>query len=333
MTIPTSGGGPLDTPAATALGITHPVVLAPMGGVAGGRLAAAVSDAGGLGLIGVGYAESEWLLREFAAAAGSRVGCGFVTWLLARRPELLDIALDRDPAAVMLSFGDVAPFAARIRDRGVPLICQVSNVREAECALDDGADLVVAQGSEGGGHGRHERSTMTLVPEVCDLASRRGTGTPVLAAGGIADGRALAAALMLGAGGVVIGTRFWASDEALVSRRAQDRVVGAGGDETTTTTVYDRVRGVTWPEGYTSRVMTSPFMSMWDGHEVQLDRELDHAAETYQRGVQNDDVDVVAITVGEAIGLISSTGPAAEVVSTLVSGAVTALGPRGVSAT
>src|SRR6185436_8823888 len=93
-----------------ALQIEHPILLAPMDLVASGKLASAVSQAGGLGLIGGGYGDAEWLEQEFTAAGNARVGCGFITWSLAQKPELLDVALDHRPVAVMLSFGDPSPF-------------------------------------------------------------------------------------------------------------------------------------------------------------------------------------------------------------------------------
>jgi len=133
------------------LGIRHPALLAPMGGIAGGRLAAAVSDAGGLGLIGGGRGDAEWLEREFTAAGNQRVGCGFITWGLAKQPELLDRALTHAPVAIMLSFGDASPFFARIKSAGVPVICQVQSLAQARQVLQQGADIIVAQGSEAGG--------------------------------------------------------------------------------------------------------------------------------------------------------------------------------------
>src|SRR5262252_6818213 len=151
------------------LGIRHPILLAPMGFVSGGALAGAVSAAGGLGLIGGGYADAEWLNREFAAAGNQRIGCGFITWSMARRPAALDEALRHAPAAVMLSFGDAAPFIPRIKKADALAICQVQSVRQARQALDEGAVIIVAQGSEAGGHGGG-RSTFPLVPAVADLA-------------------------------------------------------------------------------------------------------------------------------------------------------------------
>src|SRR5271168_4628524 len=111
--------------------IEHPILSAPMAMISGGRLAAAVTSAGGLGLIGGGYGDKEWLQREFDHAAGTKVGCGFITWSLAGKPGLLDQTLARQPAAMMLSFGDLQPFADRVRAAGVPLIAQVHTVDQA----------------------------------------------------------------------------------------------------------------------------------------------------------------------------------------------------------
>src|SRR3954468_13055153 len=154
-----------DTRLTRRLGIRHPILLAPMGSASGGRLAAAVSAAGGLGLIGGGYGDPEWLDREFAAAGNQPVGCGFITWALAEPPAVLDRALERRPRAVMLSFGNPAPFAPAIRSASVPLICQVQNLAHARVAFACGADIIVAQGTEAGGHGAH-RSTLPFVPAV-----------------------------------------------------------------------------------------------------------------------------------------------------------------------
>jgi nitronate monooxygenase len=242
----------LNTRLTEFFGIEHPIVLAPMAMISGGRLAAAVTSAGGLGLIGGGYCDPEWLQREFDQADGTRVGCGFITWSLARTPRVVDEALAREPATIMLSFGDLRPCADRIRAAGVPLTAQVQNLDHARRALDAGADIIVAQGGEAGGHGMSARSTFTLVPEVVDLVAERSPETLVLAAGGVADGRGLAAALALGADGALVGTRFWASPEALVSPRAHLRAIDSSGDDTFRTQVYDVVRRLDWPRNITS---------------------------------------------------------------------------------
>ena len=136
-------------------------------------------------------------------------GIGFITWSLAKQPALLDIALEAGPRAIMLSFGDPKPFAPRIKSSGALLICQVQDEAMARQALDAGADILIAQGTEAGGHGA-SRTTIDIVPAIVDLAAGR---VPVAAAGGIGDGRGLAAMMMLGASGVLLGTRFYASQE------------------------------------------------------------------------------------------------------------------------
>lgn len=263
------------------LGLEHPILGAPMAMASGGRLAAAVTAAGGLGLIGGGYGDPDWLRREFDQANGARVGCGFITWSLARRPELLELALERRPAAIMLSFGDLRPFADRIRAAGIALIAQVQNLDHTRHALNTGADIVVAQGGEAGGHGMTVRSTFTLVPEVVDLVGARSPETLVVAAGGVADGRGLAAALALGADGALVGTRLWASTEALVSPRAHQRVIAAGGDDTVRTRVYDVVRQLNWPDDYNARALRNAFLDTWHGNEDQLADALPEAVETF----------------------------------------------------
>ena len=154
-----------------SFGIKHPIVLAPMDPASGGALAAAVSAAGGLGLIGGGYGNRDVLEREFAKAGNQRVGCGFITWSMAKNPDLLDLALAHKPAAMMLSFADPGPFAAKVHAAGVPLICQVHNLEHARRALAAGPAVLVAQGTDAGGHGLTTRGTISLVPNIVDLVA------------------------------------------------------------------------------------------------------------------------------------------------------------------
>jgi nitronate monooxygenase len=302
-------------------GIEHPILLAPMAMISGGRLAAAVTASGGLGLIGGGYGDLDWLHREFGLAEGAKVGCGFITWSLARNPDLLDMVLAQQPATVMLSFGELRPFADRIRAAGVPLIAQVQTLEHARQALDAGAHILAAQGSEAGGHGMSARSTFTLVPEVVDIVAERSPDTLVLAAGGVADGRGLAAALALGADGALVGTRFWAAPEALVSPRAHQRAIRAVGDDTFRTQVYDAVRQLDWPAEYNERAIGNSFLDRWHGNEAQLSASLSEAIETFEKAVAAEDFDAAAILVGEAVGLIREVRPAADIVRDMVRGA------------
>jgi nitronate monooxygenase len=316
-----SAAPPLATRLTKFFGIEHPILLAPMAGISGGRLAATVTAAGGLGLIGGGYGDLDWLQREFGLAGGAKVGCGFITWSLARNPDLLDMVLAQQPATVMLSFGELRPFADRIRAAGVPLIAQVQTLDHARQALDAGAEILAAQGGEAGGHGMSARSTFTLVPEVVDIVAERSPDTLVLAAGGVADGRGLAAALALGADGALVGTRFWAAPEALVSPRAHERAIRAVGDDTFRTQVYDAVRQLDWPAEYNERAIGNSFLDVWHGNEAQLAAALPEAIETFQKAVAAEDFDAAAILVGEAVGLIREVRPAADIVGDMVRGA------------
>ena len=159
------------------------------------------------------------------------------------------------------------------------------------------------------------RSTFTLVPDVVDLAAERSPETLVLAAGGVADGRGLAAALTLGADGALVGTRFWASPEALVSPRAQERALRASGDNTYRTRVYDVVRRLDWPPQYNERTLSNPFVDGWHGNESELLSSLADAVSSFETAVAKEDFDVAAIFVGEAIGRIDKIRPAAEIVA------------------
>jgi nitronate monooxygenase len=301
------------------LGLDHPVILAPMGFAAGGKLAAAVSAAGGLGLIGGGYGDERWLQEQMAAAGNQRVGCGFITWSLMKQSHLLEIALDRAPAAMFLSFGDPRPFADRIKEAGVPLICQVQTMTDARRAIEVGADVVVAQGAEAGGHGS-KRATFTLVPEVADLISARAPDTLLCAAGGVADGRGLAAALALGADGVVVGTRFWASEEALVHPNLQAAVVSASGDDTLRSRVIDMMRGLDfWPARYDLRTLRSTATDRWHGKEAELRAVAESEIARYAEDAARGDARNVSAIAGEAVGLIHEIAPAGTILRTMIS--------------
>src|SRR3954447_19934922 len=296
--------------------IEHPIISAPMGMIAGGRLAAAVSNAGGLGLIGGGYGDGGWLEREFSAAGNARIGCGFLTWSLAQRPQLLEQVLARQPAALMLSFGPVAGFAAQIRQSGVPVICQVQSMAHAREAVEAGAAAIVAQGGEAGGHSG-SRSTFTLVCEVADYLAKTAPDTLLVAAGGVTDGRALAAALMLGADGVLIGSRRVASAEALTPHGFHDAILAADGDATIKTRVIDMVRNYPWPDEFSGRALRNAFVTQWHGRENALTDPSIIACETerYWAAFGAGDADNAGVFMGEAAGLIHDVAPAAEIIA------------------
>src|SRR4051812_774960 len=288
---------PISTRLTELLGMQHPILLAPMDLIANAQLATAVSRAGGFGLIGGGYGDADWLAREMAAAGDARVGVGFITWSMARTPGLLELALERRPPAVMLSFGEVRPHAEAIRRAGARLICQVQTLEQAREALDAGADVLVAQGAEAGGHGV-SRGTFALVPAVVDLA--RGA-VPVVAAGGVADGRGLAAALMLGADGVLVGTRFYATQEAVGFQAAKEHIVAASGDQTIRSILFDIARQSVWPAPFTGRVLRNEFSERWRGREAELLQRQEEAAR-YAEARTAGGFDTPAVRAGEAGG-------------------------------
>lgn len=302
---------PITTSLATLLEISHPVLLAPMDVIAGSRLVAAVSRAGGFGILGGGYGERAWLEHETAklASLSAPFGIGFITWSLAKQPELLDIALAAKPSAIMLSFGDPAPFAARIKSAGARLICQVQDEAMARQALDAGADILIAQGTEAGGHGA-SRTTVDLVPAIVDLAA----GVPVAAAGGIADGRGLAAMMMLGASGVLLGTRFYASVEADGAEEAKRRICAANSGSTLRGIIFDLSRNNVWPAPFTGRCLVNDHARRWIGREVELMQNVAAVAAEYTAAKAAGNFDVAAVIAGEAVGLIHDIPPAAEIV-------------------
>lgn len=292
--------------------LEHPIALAPMGGISGGALAAAVSGAGGLGLVGVGREDPDWLDRELAIVAETTDkpwGVGFQSWAV--DVGMVEQALAHHPKTVMLSFGDPRPFVAPIRRAGAALIIQVTDLDEARQALDAGADIIVAQGTEAGGHGGR-RSTLPFVPVVVDLV----TPTPVLAAGGIADGRGLAAALALGAAGALLGTRFEATLESLAPASVSKAIIEGRGEDTERNGVLDIARGAPWPRRYTARTLPNPFLDRWRGREDQLAADTT-AQEEYREAVARGDLPPGPVWASEAIDLITELSSAADLVGAL----------------
>ena len=317
---------PIGTELTARLGIRHPILLAPMDTISGSRLVRAVSEAGGFGILGGGYGDRTRLETEIAKLRGfiEPFGIGFITWSLAKRPELLDIALDAKPRAIMLSFGDPAPFAPKIKAAGALLICQVQDEKLARQALDVGADILIAQGTEAGGHGA-SRTTIDIVPAIVDLAAGR---VPVVAAGGIADGRGLAAMMMLGASGVLIGTRFYASIEADGAEEAKRRICATNSGETVRGVVFDWSRNLMWPAPFTARTLSNPHLRRWTGCEIELMQRAEEVAAHYAAAKAAGDFDVAAVFAGEAAGLIHDIPSAAEIVGRIVAEAEQSLQGR-----
>lgn len=316
----------LQTRLSKRLGIEHPILLAPMGVMSGGLLAAAVSNAGGLGIIGGGYGDAEWLEQQFGAAGNARVGCGFITWSMAQNPKLLEQVLAKQPAALMLSFGAVEPHAARIKAQGIPLICQAQGMRYVREAVDAGADIIVAEGCEAGGHSGY-RGTFTLVPEAANYLAKHSPDTILVAAGGVGDGRGLAAALMLGAEGVLVGTRFVASKESEAPEGLRRAIIGADGDSTIKSHSVDVVRKRYWPNPeFVVRVLKNSFVGKWHGRERELEKSIEVEHERFWNAFRAGDADNSGVLMGEVSGIIHDAPPAAQIVENMIAQACQRLG-------
>ena len=294
-----------------------PIVSAPMAMASGGKLAAQVTQAGGFGLIGGGYGNHDFNEQAWRDAGNTKVGIGFITWSLEIQPHLLEEALEHSPQIVMLSFGDPAIFYYKIKAANAALMCQCQSINHVKQAVDAGADIIVAQGSEAGGHGAL-RGTLSFVPEVANLLQKLSPETHLLAAGGIGDGRGIAASLMLGAHGVLIGSRYWATQEAIVPAQFQQAAINATGDDTMRTSVPDVARGLSWPTGFDIRVLKNKLMNEYhDKLDNLREGEASHIAERYINAAKNGNCDDGGIVVGEVTGLISDLPTAAELTERL----------------
>lgn len=318
-----------------AFGLTTPIALAPMAGASGGELTAACCKAGALGLLGGGYGDLAATQTEYSiagqalstdAAAAARLGCGFITFKMEQDRSALDFVLDRPvkPAALMLSFGDPTPFASDIVDRGIPLICQIQSMAQLPQAVDAGASVIVAQGVEAGGHGYSAyegRSTFTFVPEIADWLAINAPEVDLLAAGGVADGRGLAAAMTLGADGALIGSRLWATKESLAPDAAIDQAVQAAGDDTARSAVFDILREKDWPEEYDFRSLRNAIHQQWEDRLDELRADPAPAIANYKAGVAAGDYNRAHVTVGEGTGLINENTSAADVIANITADA------------
>lgn len=329
----------LDTRLTARFGLTSPVMLAPMALSAGGELAAACAQAGAFGMVGGGYGDLEWTSREWNIAANrlsgtgseDRLGCGFITWKLDQDASALDWVLAQPlrPRAIFLSFGDPRPYARLIADAGIVLICQIQRIAQLPQCVEAGAAVIVAQGAEAGGHGAagHDaRSSFTLVPEVADWLSRHAPGTLLLGAGGVADGRGLAAMLMLGADGAVVGTRLWASRESLAMQGALDAAIEANGDATARSEIFDVLRRKNWPKVYDFRALRNAMHREWEGRLEELKCNPVAARAQYDAALEAGDFSVAHVPVGEGVGLIEDAPSAAELLDRMVQEAARLLG-------
>jgi nitronate monooxygenase len=311
-----------DIGAATAwarrIGVRMPLVNAPMGGVAGGRLAAAVTAAGGLGMIGMGSAGSVAALeRELPHIRGldGPFGIGLVDWVVAREPRLLEVAIEARPALISVSFGADLDWAARVADTGIVPAIQVYSGQDARRAQDAGIGVLVARGVEGGGHGAVNAPLLPLLDEVLDVAT-----VPVLAAGGIGAPRDLAAVLRAGASGAWLGTCLAACSESLLSDAGRRALIDARGTDTVLTRAYDVGMELPWPVRFPARVLCTGFTDRWTGREEELARDP-VAKHALTAALAANDPAVAPIDAGSSVDLVTSVEPAARVLERLWSGA------------
>ncbi|KUI00141.1 2-nitropropane dioxygenase [Mycobacterium sp. IS-3022] len=314
----------LSTPWSRRMGLEAPIVNAPMGGAAGGALAAAVSRAGGLGMIGMGSsATAAGLAAELPHVSGLShpFGIGLVHWVMAAEPDLLEVALSAKPALLAVSFGDDWSWVRAAHDAGVPVAVQVADVTAARRAVDAGVDVVVARGAEGGGHGEPRVGTLPLLAEVLDEVP-----VPVLAAGGIASGRGLAAVLAAGAAGAWLGTVFTTCTEASTSPAARVPLLAARAADTVTTRVFDVAQEYPWPATLPERVLRNDFVDRFDGREDRLDAD---ARAALAAAVAAEDYRVAPVNAGQGVGMVREPRSAAEVIESLCAEAELLLRPWG----
>ncbi|KAI1327717.1 2-nitropropane dioxygenase [Xylariaceae sp. FL0255] len=333
--------GPITTPLTTLLGIQHPIVLAGMARVSGGRLAAAVSNAGGLGVIG-GFMYTPDQLREIVAemkANFSRPNLPFGVDLAlpqvggnARKTnhdytggkldELIDITIESGAKLFVCAVGVPPPYIIeRLHKAGILIMNMVGHPKHAVKALDLGVDMVCAQGGEGGGH-TGEIANSILIPAVVDVARRyrpkmlNGSTALVVAAGGIGNGRALASSLMQGAVGVWVGTRFVASTEANCAEAHKESVVACEYTETDRTLVLS---------GRPLRMRVNEYIAGWHAKPDKIKELCDKGITPIEWDFeQGNDVDFPHL-MGQVAGLITKVQPAKEIVDDMVAEASTML--------
>lgn len=315
----------ISTPWSRSVGLTAPILNAPMGGVAGSALATAVSQAGGLGMIGMGSAGSVELLQAQLRGLGRLdhpFGIGLLGWAVETEPQLLSAALDARPTLVSVSFGDDRGWIRRTHDAGVLAATQVADVRAALRAVEAGVDVVVARGLEGGGHGEFRVGTLPLLAEILDRVE-----VPVIAAGGIASGRGLAAVLAAGASAAWVGTAFSVCPESMLTDGARNALLTATDTDTLTTRVFDIAAGYQWPAHQPERVLRNSFVDRWDGHEDELQQDPAALADL-AKATASGDFQVAPINAGQGVASITTVLTAAELIEQLCTGAESLLHRR-----
>jgi NAD(P)H-dependent flavin oxidoreductase YrpB (nitropropane dioxygenase family) len=296
------------------LKIQHPIALGGMGGGhTNAELVAAVCEAGGFGALGCAFLTAQQI-RESTAAIRSRTSKPFaLNFLLFMLDEdCFAVGLKEKPAAIAFAWPrpdqDLKQYINRAHDAGCKVTLMAGGVPEAECAATAGADIIIAQGTEGGGHVAW-MATMVLTPMVVDAVAPK----PVLAAGGIADGRGLVAALALGADGVLLGTRFLATNEAPYHQNFKQAIVQSDGHDTILTEIPDVALNMIWP-GAMSRVARNKFVERWAAREWALRQRQAEAAAQVMTAYKTGDIHEAPLFYGQDAGLIKDIASAGEII-------------------
>ncbi|KAL3142689.1 hypothetical protein ABBQ38_002991 [Trebouxia sp. C0009 RCD-2024] len=318
------------------LGIDVPVIGAPMAKASEADLCAAVAKAGGIGMIGAGYMDPAKLSQVYAAAtrqlqsydtAHSGVGIGLFNYSCSK--ELLQTSIDLNPRAIWLSFGDWAPLAVAIKQAGIKMICQVQHLEQVEPALLAGADIIVGQSHESGGHGASPASLVSLIPELVDcvnaLCQKHNIlqAVPVAAAGGICDARQMAAAFALGASGVVLGTCLNATHESVYPEAKKQALVKAGSSascnpSTIRTSLYDELSGLPWPASVDGQCLRNDLTAEYSRQTPLQDAVKQKVKEAHDKATADHTVDKLVVWSGSSIGLVKNIQHAEDVVNKMV---------------
>lgn len=323
----------LHTPLCDLLGIQYPIVNAPMNPEAGEDLAVAVAEAGGLGLFSISRSMTREQARARVADVRARTNRPFGGGMVAaiRRPDdaarierVVRDVVEAGAPYIGISFApSVMPYVRIAHANGARVLTQVQTVAMARAAADAGADVIVAQGTDAGGH-TGAIGTMSIVPAIVDVVGN----VPVVASGGIADGRGLAAALMLGAQGAWMGSAFLLSDEAETPRFVRERLRTAGTDDTVWTKVFDHVMDLSFPPNVKGRALRNLFIERWQDRESEASTRRFELLEALNAGYARGDPEMHHLWASSAIGLVRRTEPAAEVIWRLCAEAETVLMDR-----
>jgi nitronate monooxygenase len=304
------------------LGIEIPIVQAAMGGASCPALAAAVSNAGGLGMLALSWSDKDDIRRQIGETRALTARPFGINLVLNRsQDERLAVCLDEKVPVVSLFWGDAAPLVDRAHRAGAKVLHTVSCARQARAAAAAGVDAIVAQGWEAGGHVAGQVATLPLVRAVVDAAGE----TPVIAAGGIADGRGLAAALALGAAGAWIGTRFLASEEAAIHPRYRERLLAASEADTVHCGLFD----IGWSNA-PHRVLRNATVDEWEAAGRPAAGSRPGEGETVAwtaagapiarytsatpRAGDSGDIDALSLWAGQSVGMVKAVGPAGDIV-------------------